>query len=382
MSTGFIFGGECSLLFGVIQWSYLFSIRFLWLLSLGLLLGNASAQDGREPISHDIALPDAPQSIQQPNSPATNAQGTAVITGTVFDASQAVLQGAQLTLADRHSSTVHTAISGSNGQFAFIGLPPGVYRLTVTAPGMSTFNSADIALQAGENYIAPSVTLLVTGGNTTVTVSGNKEELAEQQVQIALQQRIGGVIPNFYSSYDWSAPPMEAKQKFHLGIRSVLDPVAFLSVAGLAGAEQYENVFPAYGSGFEGYGKRYGAAFANHAAGTLLSRAVFPSIFHQDPRYFYKGKGSVQSRAFYAIAAAVMARGDNGNWEPNYSAVLGRFSAAAVSNLYYPAADRGASLVLLNGLAGTGADAMANLIREFLLKKFTSHVPTQANGTP
>jgi hypothetical protein len=59
-------------------------------------------------------------------------------------------------------------------------------------------------------------------------------------MQIAVQ-RIGGVIPNFYSSYDWNAPPMEAKQEFQLGIRSIIDPVSFLSVAGVARAEQYKN---------------------------------------------------------------------------------------------------------------------------------------------
>jgi hypothetical protein len=62
--------------------------------------------------------------------------------------------------------------------------------------------------------------------------------------------------------------------------------------------------------------------------------------------------------------------------------VLGNFSAAAISNLYYPASDRGASLVVLNGLAGTAADAVSNLIREFVLKKITSHVPKGANGQP
>jgi hypothetical protein len=175
---------------------------------------------------------------------------------------------------------------------------------------------------------------------------------------------------------------MQAKQKFQLGIRSIFDPVAFLTVAGVAGAEQYKNVFPAYGGGLEGYGKRYGAAFANHLSGTLLGRAVYPSIFHQDPRYFYKGNGSIRSRALYAISASVIARGDDGCWKPNYSNVLGNFSAAAISNLYYPASDRGASLVLWNGLAGIGANATANLIREFVLKQITSHVPEGKNGQP
>lgn len=272
--------------------------------------------------------------------------------------------------------------SGDDGQFAFAGLTPNVYVLTVTAPGVASFTSSQISLAAGQFRIMPPVVLSILAVATSVTVSGNKEQLAEQQVQIAEHQRVAGVIPNFYSSYDWNAPPMQAKQKLQLGIRSVLDPVSFLSVASIAGAEQYQNIFPAYGSGLEGYGKRYSAALANHVSGTLLGRAVFPSIFHQDPRYFYKGSGSIRSRALYAIAAAVVARGDDGRWKPNYSRVLGNFSAAAISNFYYPAADRGGSLVLLNGLAVTGGDAAANLIREFVLKRFTSHVPRSSVQQP
>lgn len=333
----------------------------------------------------DIGIPDAPQPAQQSSPPVTihplqSNDGT--ITGTVLDQNGDVVQGARVTLVGESNSTPLAVDSGSNGQFAFNGLPPDRYRLSITAPGMSTFTPSEITLRAGQSFIVPTVTLSIMSARTTITVSETAKQLSEQEAHIALEQRIGGVIPNFYSSYDWNAPPMLAKQKFQIGIRSTLDPVALLSVAGVAGAEQYENVFPAYGSGFEGYGKRYGAALANHATGILLGRSVFPAIFHQDPRYFYKGKGSIGSRALYAISASVVARGDDGRWQPNYSRVLGNFSAAAISNLYYPRADRGASLVLLNGLAGTGADAIANLIREFLLKRITSHVPQGANGEP
>jgi hypothetical protein len=237
-------------------------------------------------------------------------------------------------------------------------------------------------LGANQVLTVPKIALAVSGVSTSVTVSGSKEDLAEEQVQIAIQQRVVGIFPNFYSSYDWNAPPMEARQKLQLGIRSVFDPVSFLGVAAIAGAEQYENVFPAYGSGIEGYGKRYGAALATHVSADLLSRAIYPAIFHQDPRYFYKGNGSIGSRALYAISAAVMARDDDGRWRPNYSNVLGNFSAGAISNLYYPASDRGASLVFLNGLADTGGDAAANLVREFILKRFTSHAPKGAAGQP
>lgn len=366
-------------------WKPLLTAASIFLIFSSFVVPTAFAQESLTATAAESAVPDAPQPAQNPSSsiqPDSQQAAVGTITGTVLDTNRDVLQGARVTLTGQSGTPVRTVQSGNDGQFAFTGLPPDVYKLTVTAPGMSTFTSTQIPLQSGEDHIVPAVTLSVLGGSTTINVSESKEQLAEQQVHIALQQRIGGVIPNFYSAYDWNAPSMEAKQKFQLSLRSIFDPVAFLTVAGLAGAEQYKNVFPAYGSGFEGYGKRYGAAFANHMSGILLGRAVYPSIFHQDPRYFYKGKGSVSSRALYAVSAAVIARGDDGRWKPNYSRVLGNFSAAAISNLYYPASDRGASLVVFNGLAGTGADAVANLIREFILKSITSHVPKDATGEP
>jgi len=331
------------------------------------------------------SLPDAPrpQAIAPPENSDSQQSSTASLSGTVIDKNGAVLEAVQVTLTGPPGSPARTVESGSNGQFEFTGLTPDIYKLTVIAPGMSTFTSPQIPLEASEFRILPPIILSVTPVTTTVFVNaGNKEHLSEEQLHIAEKQRIAGIIPNFYSSYDWNAPPMLAKQKFQLSIRSIIDPVSFLSVAGIAGAEQYQNVFPEYGGGIEGYGKRYGAAMATHVSATLLGRAVYPSIFHQDPRYFYKGKGTIGSRALYAISAAVIARGDDGRWKPNYSRVLGHFSAAAISNLYYPSSDRGASLVGLNGLAGIGGDAVANLVREFILKRFTSHVPKGANDEP
>ena len=77
---------------------------------------------------------------------------------------------------------------------------------------MNTFTSSPISLHGGETRVL-SVTLSVFGGATSVTVSGDKEELAEQQVRIALQQRIAGILPNFYSSYDWNAPRSEQNRR-------------------------------------------------------------------------------------------------------------------------------------------------------------------------
>ena len=352
----------------------------------GMVRSTAFAQEGLRLTTRDGGLSNSFERAQDTAQSVANdprKTGSGNLSGTVLDSNRDVLQGAHVTLTGRSGTVIQTVESGSNGQFAFRGLQPDFYKLTVTAAGMSTFTSPQIQLEDGEARIVPTVTLKVAGGTTSVNVTDrNKEELAQEQVQIAVHQRIGGIIPNFYSTYDWTAPPMGARQKFHLSFRSIIDPVSFLTVAGIAGAEQYKNVYPGFGSGIEGYGKRYGAALADHVSGNLLGKAVYPSIFHQDPRYFYKGKGSIGSRVLYAITAAVITRGDDGRQKPNYSQVLGTFSAAGISNLYYPASDRGASLFLRNGFAGMGAAVVSNLVREFLLKEITSHVPSGANGQP
>ena len=341
---------------------------------------QSQTQDSSTPIQ--VAVLTAEDSAAGASGAPSSVATAGMISGTILDANGDVVQGAHVELLGSGNVSQQSMQSGSDGQFAFQNVAAGVYRLRVTGTDMSPYTSGEIGLKGGESLIVPSIKLSVTGGVTSVTVIGDPAVLSEEQVRIAEQQRIGGIIPNFYSSYDWDAPPMLAKQKFQLTMRAILDPVSFLIVAGVAGAEQYQNVFSGYGGGWEGYGKRYGAAMANHVSSNLLGRAVYPAIFREDPRYFYKGKGGWMSRSLYAMSMAVVARGDNGRWKPNYANVLGNFSAGAISNAYYPAADRGVSLTLLNGLAETGADAASNLIREFMLKGMTSHVPSGANGQP
>jgi hypothetical protein len=354
------------------------------ILALGGLATRLTAQQAGVPVVAAVELPDAPGVgiAPEPGQAQGATKGTGIISGTVVDTNGNVIQGARVVLSNRTGTDEREMQSGSNGEFTFYGLPPGFIKLTVTGPGMGTFVSPSIPLHAGEMRIVSEVVLPIASTATNVTVIGDREELAEEQVQIAVEQRVWGVFPNFYSTYDWNAPPMGTKQKYKLAFRSVIDPVSFAGAAGIAGFEQFYNVFPGYGGGVEGYAKRFGAAYANDVSGRMLGSAIFPSLFHQDPRYFYKGTGTVESRAMYAIEAAFIARTDNGRWQPNYSHVLGNFAAGALSNLYYPASSRGLSLTLVNGLVEIAGQAGTNILREFVLKGITTHVPTYANGKP
>ncbi len=365
--------------------------NLLWLSSLavaavlGGLQSSACAQQVAGSVASDSGLPDAPGVGDLPagaGAASSDEEATARISGTVLDTNGAVIPGAQLRLASRAGTVDRSQFSGSNGEFDFARLPAGIYKVTVTGEGMGTYVSPDIALLAGDQHLLSQVALPISAAITEVRVSGDRNEIAEEQVRVAVSQRVLGIVPNFYSTYDWNAPPMGAKQKFELSFRAVTDPVAFVEIGAVAGIEQMTNTFPGFGSGAAGYGKRYGAAYANHFIGTMLSSAVFPSLLHQDPRYFYKGSGSRTSRAFYAIAAAVVCRGDNGRMQPNYSHILGGIAVGGISNLYYPAGSRGGSLIMLNALIGTVGQAGDNLLREFVLRRFTTSVPDYANGKP
>jgi len=149
-----------------------------------------------------------------------------------------------------------------------------------------------------------------------------------------------------------------------------------------AGFQQWRNKYPEFGQGMEGYGKRFGAQYADYASGIVIGHVVMQSIFHQDPRYFYKGTGSVRSRALYAIGTAFVRKGDNGRWQPDYSDVLGGLAAGEISTLYYPASSRQGRRLVDNMLLGFGGRAAHNLLHEFVLRKLTPHVSKMAAGLP
>jgi len=304
------------------------------------------------------------------------------ISGTVLDVNGGVVPGAQVTLTRLDHASMRVMLSDDQGSFSFPALDPGRYRFTVTATGLQPYSSSELLLEADERLFAPEFHLAPAATTTNVQVVVTQKELATEQVKAQEQQRALGIFPNFYSSYIWDAAPMTSGQKYQLALRSVADPVTFLGTGIFAAAEQWQNVFPGYGQGAQGYAKRYGAAYADESLSRMIGSAILPSLLHQDPRYFYRGSGSRKTRAFYAIASAVICRGDNGKLEPNYSYIAGAFASGGISNLYHPASDRGLGLTVGNGFLNVGAHALDNLVREFVLRKLTPKVPDYAQGKP
>ncbi len=325
--------------------------------------------------------------VERPDSPPVavgpqTAADTGRVEGEVTDSSGALIPGAQVVLRMEDSGTERTLSSDREGHFVFEGLPGGTYRVSASAPGFEAFRSPKLSLSAGERRSLEHVTLNLPADHADAYVSMNQRQIAAAELHAAEQQRIVG-FPDFYTSFVWNAAPLDARQKLSLGLRATTDRMAFVTAGLVASGEQIKGTFPDFGGGAEGFGKRYGAAYADGFIGKFVGGALLPSLFHQDPRYFYMGSnGTLKQRVRHAVLSAVLARGDNGKMEFNYSHILGNAGAGALSTLYHPAADTAGKLALDNALLGTLGEAGVNVVRELFLKRFVRGGDVDANGMP
>lgn len=336
--------------------SVLGSLPFVWLSLLFLI----------------CALP-ALVRAQQPDE-----QSRTNIAGTVVDPKGTPVVGAQVKLTrqdpSRDPSSGQETLTGDDGQFSIPAVAPGPFQLTVAAAGFATETTSG-TVRPGESFVVPQITLRLATEVTEVQVVLSPIEIAEEQMKEQEKQRVLGIIPNFYVSYIPDAVPLTSKQKFRLAFRTSVDPVTFGVTAAVAGVEQATDEFNGFGQGAQGYAKRYGTAYADTVISTFIGGAILPSLLKQDPRYFYKGTGTTRQRALYAMANAVICKGDNGHWQPNYSGILGGFASGAISTLYYPPEHNETDLIVENTLIGIGATAAVNLLQEFVLRKLTPNLP-------
>jgi len=304
------------------------------------------------------------------------------VSGTILDQSGAVNAGAEVRLTQENQTPNQQVTSGSNGQFVFPDVAPGPFRLTVTSPGFAP-REFSAALLPGEAYLVPPIMLAVAPILTEVHVKVSpltRAQVAEVQIREQEKQRVFGLIPNFYVSYDRDALPLNISQKFRLAWKTTADPFTIVGVAALAGVEQATNTNEGYGQGAQGYFKRLGASYTDVATSTFIGSAMLPSLLKQDPRYFYKGTGSTRSRLLYALASPFICKGDNMRWQPNYSNVGGVFASAGISYLYYPKSDRnGAGLIVQNSMIRLGEIAFEGVLQEFVIRRLTPHLRSRAS---
>jgi hypothetical protein len=206
---------------------------------------------------------------------------------------------------------------------------------------------------------APSAT------DKTSAARNQGQKRADSSAQPSGQERLFGILPG-YGMVEPGAqpPPLTSGQKFKLASQ-YLNPYTFVFVAVEAGVNQARNHPAGYGQGAEGFGKRYGAGLADGLSDGVFVTGVYPSLFHQDPRYYRLDEGSFSHRTGYAITRILVTRQDSGRKAFNFSEVLGSFSAAALAVAYYPAENRDFSDVAERAGVQFAFDAGFNVLKEF-----------------
>jgi hypothetical protein len=170
--------------------------------------------------------------------------------------------------------------------------------------------------------------------------SSHPTDAPSDQSEDKTEKIIFALMPNSKSVEPGEHPgPMSPAEKFKL-TRDYLSPFTLAFVAIYAGFDQAIDAKSGYGQGWEGYGKRYGADFADGLTHTLFVTGVYPSLLHQDSRYYRKGEGSFAGRSVYAASRVLITRQDSGKSAFNYSEILGSATSAGIAHVYYPEVDR------------------------------------------
>ncbi len=178
-------------------------------------------------------------------------------------------------------------------------------------------------------------------------------------------KRIFGIIPNYRTAPDFqSSEPIGAKEKFKLATQDSMDRGALIIAAIFAAKAQWSNSNPSFGPGLKGYGHNLGAALLDNTIGDYMTEAVYPSLLHQDPRYFRHGPGSGLSRLGYAMGQIFWTHTDARGSQFNYSEVLGNATAAAIATSYYPDGRDAGDVISKFGIQ-LGVDMGGNILKEF-----------------
>ena len=227
----------------------------------------------------------------------------------------------------------------------------------------------------------PPATNASSSGDPTQKDQKDEDSQKTQKAGTSKNDRIFGVIPN-HNTVEGATEitPISPKEKFKLAFANLGDPYTYGIVGILAGESQASNDESSWGQGMKGFGKRYAAALGDQTIGPLMSTGVFPTLFHEDPRYFQLGKGGFKHRFAYSMERLIVARSDSGHAQFNYSEFVGNAAAAGLSNIYYPAQDRNVAGNVSRYATQIAVDALGNFLKEFwpdMKRKITGRKPPE-----
>lgn len=236
-------------------------------------------------------------------------------------------------------------------------------RMRVVSLLLLAFLPASVAWAQEVPRTVPEATQEVSPGQ--YALNGVQAPVAKNQKLEDEHPRLFWIFPTYTVVQSKSPLPLTARGKCRLFVKDETDPFTFGWVAFEAGIAQANNDFAGYGQGAAGYGKRYGAGLADETAGGFFGTFLFPSILHQDPRYYRLGGGPFKRRFGHALIRPVLTHTDSGGRAFNWSGILGRIATSSLSNAYYPEGNRGVGATFSRVAMSLPFSMLDQLINEF-----------------
>jgi hypothetical protein len=269
------------------------------------------------------------------------------------------------------AATLTTSISIAQDLTAANDLPdnPTVQQSTTQqapaaqdqAPATTPAAQPDAPAQPSQPQSSPSQ----SSQSQSQPQSQTSAQSSQDQLRQEEKQRILGIMPTFNMTNNQDALPLTSAEKFQLFFKSTTDPWAFGLVAISAGIGQAKDSPPEWQGGMAGYSKRFAAGYTDTFDGNLWGNAILTSWWHEDPRYYRRGKGSVMSRGLWAAESSFWCKRDNGTWGPNYANVIGNIIGGTIANAYYPPSQRGIAPTFEHSASVTGYGVLGAEFIEF-----------------
>jgi len=179
-------------------------------------------------------------------------------------------------------------------------------------------------------------------------------------------KRILGIMPNYRAvSAGVKAPPPTPRVLFKVATENSFDYSAFVFVGVTSLLAEGDNAHSQLGKGVGGYWAYYWRGYLDKTDGNYMVDFAFPTLLHEDERYYAKGTGSIWNRGVYAATRVVITPHDNGRNGFNGAEILGRGVSQAISLTYYPSATQTLGGYSTKFAYAIGRDALTNVFREF-----------------
>ena len=220
--------------------------------------------------------------------------------------------------------------------------------------------------QASQANLSPSYKLASSDPTSENATESSNFIRSTDDKPAKQSKRILGIFPNYraVSAYT-QLPPLPLRSKFWLATQDSFDYSSFITASMLAGTADAKNSTREFGHGSAAYGRYYWHALADQAVGNYMTEAIFPTLTHEDPRYYTLGHGGFLKRSRYAFTRLLITRTDSGGRTLNFSEIIGNGAGAGISDAYYPSRERTWTKTGQKWVTQIGLDGAFNILKEF-----------------